>query len=85
MRKFFAIITQKIPKINREQEIEFSSVNFENISPLLATPIINGLCQYKDIYELSLHDFYIMNEILAVKNENEIRLQNAIERKNRNK
>jgi len=51
----------------------------------LAIPIMNGLCQYKDIYELSLHDFYIMNEILAVKNENEIRLQKAIERKNRNK
>ena len=80
MRKFFAILTRKIPKIANEQELDYRKVDYENIEEILAIPIANGMCQYKDIYELSLYDFFIMNEILAIKSENEPRAYKAMER-----
>jgi len=39
-----------------------------------------GICSYRDVHDLSLEDFYLMNEILQVKNENERRAHKAIER-----
>jgi hypothetical protein len=37
------------------------------------------MCDYKDIYTLSLEDFFDMNEILSVMNENDRRANRAQE------
>ena len=55
-----------------------------NIPALFATPVSAGLCQYGDIYRLSLDDFLNMNEILLVKSENERRLYEHERAKNGN-
>ena len=52
----------------------------KNFPPILVPAIVHGLCDYKDIYTLSLEDFMNMNEILMVKNENERRAHKAAER-----
>ncbi len=48
---------------------------------VLAVPIMRGLASYRDIYTLTLHDFYVMNEILAVKGENEYIISEVERRK----
>lgn len=52
-----------------------------NFPAILAPAISAGMCNYKDIYVLSLEDFINMNEILMVNNENERRAHRAAERK----
>lgn len=66
-----------------EQEIDFTPVGVKNFPPILVPAISSGMCDYKDIYTLSLEDFMNMNEILMVKNENERRAYKASERKSK--
>lgn len=44
-----------------------------NISPFLSNPVSAGLCSYNELKNSSLYDVYIMNEILAVRNYNEMK------------
>lgn len=73
------MFNRQVPEFT-EVELNFKPVQTINIPPVLAWPIMAGLCTYKDIYELSLEDFYNMNEILQVKHENEYRSHQAIEK-----
>jgi hypothetical protein len=82
MRKFFGCYFRENVKI-AEQELDFSPVEVKNFPPILTPAISAGLCDYKDIYHLSLEDFMNMNEILMVKNENERRAHRAAERKHK--
>ena len=43
----------------------------------MSGPVDAGLCSYPDIYRLSMEDFCNMNEILAVKYENQRRADKA--------
>ena len=42
----------------------------------MARPILERLCEYKDIYIFTIDDFTIMNEILDVKLYNDISANN---------
>ena len=82
MRKFFKCYFRERVKI-AEQEIDFNPVSVKNFPPILVPAISAGLCDYKDVYTLTLEDFLNMNEILTVKNENERRAYKAAERRNK--
>ncbi len=53
--------------------------------PFMAGPIDAGLCMYGDVYKLTLSDFANMNEILAVRVENQARAHKAAERNRKRK
>ena len=48
---------------------------------LFAVPIMRGMATYSDIDRLELYDFIVMNEIISVQNENEIRANKYAEAK----
>ena len=78
MRKFYRCFVRKSLKFETSNEnLKFTPVNCENIHPYLVQPITHGMCQYRDIYELGLEDFFDMNELLQVKFENERRSNEA--------
>ena len=82
MRKFFGCYLRENVKTS-EEELDFKPVGVKNFPPILVAPISEGLCAYKDIYELSLEDFINMNEIVMVKHENERRARKAAEKKSK--
>ena len=47
---------------------------------LFAIPIMRGMASYSDINRLELIDFFVMNEIVLVQDENERRAHKAAEK-----
>ena len=74
MCQFFGCFIRKDVKVSR-QRLGFEPVEVQNFPAILMPPISAGLCDYEAVHRLSLEDFFNMNELLAVKHENEYRAQ----------
>lgn len=85
--KFYRCLDRKTQGKTTINE-DLSSIPFMkpvNLPLVLYGPIINSMCDYKDIYTLTLEDFITMNELIEVKRENEKLLNDYYSKKYNNK
>ena len=76
--KFLRVVSRNSLKISRRGS-SFTAVETVNIDPFLSGVVTAGMCTLKDLHEDGLGMEFIcdLNEILAVKYENEYRAYNA--------
>ena len=85
--KFYRVVSRDSLKVSR-RGTDFKPVETVNIPPFLAGPVMTGIggCTLDHIYRdgLGLEYFCDLNELLAVKYENEYRAMKAGENKGKN-
>ena len=75
-RQFYRLFARKKLKLGSPSP-GFTAMTTVNLPPFISGPIDAGLCLYGDIKSLDIDDFANMNEILAVRQENQRRSEKA--------